>query len=51
LAHFFIENEVTTHFDGNAVLDIDQIEEVEMTAMASSNRSPSDCKKMATPSR
>lgn len=30
LAHFFIENEVTTLFDGNAVLDIDLVEEVEI---------------------
>jgi len=30
LAHFFIENEVTTLFDGNAVLEIDQLEEVEI---------------------
>lgn len=30
LAHFFIENEVTTLFDGNAVLEIEQLEEVEI---------------------
>lgn len=30
LAHFFIENEVTTLFDGSAVLDIDLREEVEI---------------------
>ncbi|MEW1951049.1 DEAD/DEAH box helicase family protein [Pseudarthrobacter sp902506025] len=30
LAHFFIENEVTTLFDGNAVLEVDQLEEVEI---------------------
>jgi len=30
LAHFFIENEVTTLFDGNAVLQIDSLEEVEI---------------------
>lgn len=30
LAHFFIENEVTTLFDGSAVLEIDSLEEVEI---------------------
>lgn len=30
LAHFFIENEVTTLFDGTAMLEIDQLEEVEI---------------------
>jgi superfamily II DNA or RNA helicase len=30
LAHFFIENEVTTLFDGNAVLEVEQLEEVEI---------------------
>lgn len=30
LAHFFIENEVTTLFDGSAVLEIESLEEVEI---------------------
>lgn len=30
LAHFFIENEVTTLFDGSAVLEVEQLEEVEI---------------------
>ena len=30
LAHFFIENEVTTLFDGSAKLEVDQLEEVEI---------------------
>lgn len=30
LAHFFIENEVTTLFDGNVVLEVEQLEEVEI---------------------